>query len=243
MEVKSKCPYCPGRGLTPDPEEHLYTNPEKGVYFCFRCQATGVVKLRGGGLARPVSVKAPRQIMLFSFKLLCKESTPIYNYLLGRLPYTAFCHAVKWSPDVPGRAIFPIFIHDKLVFWTARAIGNREPKYLSSGSKSFFVYNMQPGDDWAVLCEGPFDALSTPNGVAIFGKLPSKRQVALLVNRYKMIYIALDGDADRKETIKSLIPYVRVKEVRIGTDDEGRKEDPASLGWREMQRRISEVGL
>ena len=88
-----------------------------------------------------------------------------------------------------------------------------------------------------MLCEGPLDALSSPNGVALFGKDISNIQFKMLVSKFEKLYWALDGDTTRQKKIEefkhNLGLYLEVIDIPMESH-----EDPNTLGIEEMQRRI-----
>ena len=229
MEVRALCNKCGS--------QKKYINKDKMVYFCFKCGDRG--RLAGGLLPPPIRTAPARQIDMFTFKIKNAESRAVYEYMLGRgFPSELIEKCVRWSPDLSGRAILPLWTGDKIPYWTARAINGAEPKYLSSGQKSKFVYGIDRAKGWAVLCEGPLDALASPNGIAIMGKIPSAIQLSLIASRFSTVFLAIDGDApkERLELKRQLQRYLTVKEVYLEAD-----EDPASLGIREMESRIREA--
>jgi len=232
MEIRVNCNKCGDVG------GHKYINSKTNLYYCFRCGDKG--KSKKSIIAFKTQPKL-REIEMFSLKLKTKISENVLKYMESRIPNKELLLTkVRWSPDLPDRAILPIWAGGKVKFWTARSISNAEPKFLSSGKKSNFVYNINDTVGWATLCEGPLDALSCPNGIAIFGKHPSEIQLKLIISKFHTVYIALDGDAvkDRKKLVKILLPYVKVKEVDFGKD-----EDPCSVGFEEMVNRIRKINL
>jgi hypothetical protein len=103
------------------------------------------------------------------------------------------------SGKLTGCAIFPVHQAHELMFWQARQVLLNGPKYLNppDAPKSRALYGL----DWlrgrrAVLVEGIFDALCTPDAVALFGKLISDSQIQLLQARgINDVEIRLDSDA------------------------------------------------
>ncbi len=138
-------------------------------------------------------------------------------YLEGRgIPRDiALAYDLRFCPE-DRRVGFPITMDGQLVGWQARLvvpnrIWNEElgkwkeiPKVLSSKDvpreKTVMFENRLAGQEAAVLCEGPIDALKAhlcPAGnVAAMGKAVSRGQIRLLRDRgIKRIYLALDPDA------------------------------------------------
>lgn len=129
----------------------------------------------------------------------------VLSYLKTRLS-TAAITASQVGYTIGGHtagcAIFPIMLHKQLQFWQARQVvfNNSQLKYINppGAHKSQVLY----GYDWlsprqpAVLVEGIFDALSTTNAVALFGKTISNHQIALLAKKHIVnVQVRLDGDA------------------------------------------------
>ncbi len=252
-EISQNCPHCQNRGKTPDTGNHMSINTTKKVYYCFRCNAKGkmggpprtgrIEQSEEKSLARQIDLKPiqyledPIQYETLLHRMNRRNSERIINYMNDR-GLSACGHF--WSGQLPGRVVFPITKGDTILFWTARSVSDQIlPKYISSGKKSHFVYGLDEIEgDWAVLCEGPIDALSVPNGIAIFGKHPSDVQVRLISSRLKILYIALDGDADRSIIYKKFPRTIKLREVELNGD-----EDPNSVGREEMERRIREAGI
>lgn len=239
MEIKRNCPYCISAGLTPDVKGHLYINTSKGVAYCHRCNYKGRWEdtLQFPEVWSPKAKDKYADIDIFSFKVSGGEN--IHDYIVGRLPEKIVLDRVRWSPQIVGRALFPLWSEGKIYAWQGRTIyPNVIPKYLSYGSLSNYLYNIEYVKDWAVLCEGPINALSVPHGVASFGKHLSKEQFFLLTNRFKKVIICFDFGAEKeaKELAKALQQFVEVKILYF--ED---KRDCNDLGRKEMERRINEL--
>jgi hypothetical protein len=225
MELEAiNCPYCVSRGKTPDTTRNLFRNTEKGVH-CFRCGAVGPPPDPNSFL--PVEAKAAKlkveQIDLFDFKIMNSESRCIYSYLRGRLPEQAI-KEVRWSPQLPRRAVFPIYDKGKLVTVNARSIDDTQPTYITYGDRKHYVYRLDKvlGSPYVVFTEGPFDALNSPNGIATFGTGVSLEQKeAILKAAPPILFIALDPDAQEEQ--RGLVDYfscngLRVVGIRLVTD-------------------------
>ena len=185
----------------------------------------------------------------------------VYKYACDRLPESVVTEKCMWSPDLPERLFFPLFDDDgKMVVWQARSINNSKPKYLSWGNVSEYVYtpfsygtehiHFIPGENkndftyggrvivekkWAVILEGPINALSCPHGIALFGKSLSCIQFLTITHSYDIVYIALDHGAEKEiqEIAEKLKPYVEVKIITF--EDE---RDANDLGWEVMLQKI-----
>src|SRR3990172_6003496 len=236
MELRKDCPYCRLHGLTPDTKKHLYVNTTKNVFFCQRCNHRGTWEesLSFPNLWSPTPKTLYDDIDIFSFTIAGGEE--IYTYITGRLPKEVVMDRVRWSPQLGNRAMFPLWSERKIYAWQARAIEtNVHPKYISYGSISNYLYNLENVKDWVVLCEGPINALSVPHGVASFGKNLSTTQFFLLTNRFKKVIIAFDFGAEKeaKKIEEALKPFVEVAILKF--EDE---RDANDVGYEEMEERI-----
>lgn len=230
-ELRINCIYCEHNGLSPDVGKHLYVNRTKLVFFCQRCNTSGVWI---GTLPTPQRVFKNRysNIELFNFSI--KGQNPIgnkvFDYITQRLPEDVVREKVRWCPTIE-RAFFPLWVNGKVKVWNARAVDDTKPKYLTHGEKSKYVYGLEETKDWAVLCEGPMDALSSPNGIAIFGKYLSDTQFSLIASKYRKIYWAMDfdtrGQKNVEEQKKKLSKYVEIIDLKL-------EQDPNSLGKDKM---------
>jgi len=92
-----------------------------------------------------------------------------------------------------------------------------------------------------VLCEGSFDALSTPHGIAVWGKSLSDTQLKLILSKYSLIYIALDLDAEkeRRDIIEKLGKYIEIIELKW---DSHKHKDIAEIGYRKMEDALKMKG-
>ena len=239
MEISRNCTHCVLSGKSPDTGRHLQINTVKKVQYCYRCGFRG--RWDGAMLPTDEAGKPPkemREIELYSFNIEGKDHRELVDYLKGRLPWDVVLAKLRWSPQLPKRVVFPVWSGEDLVMWQARTVEEGvRPKYLSSGRKSEVVYGFEDAEDYCTLTEGPFDALSSPNGVCVFGKDISEIQHRLLTSKFRTIYWALDPDTQgskREEALKeSLKQLVEVIDVPL---EEG--VDPADLGMEEMKRRI-----
>jgi DNA-directed RNA polymerase subunit RPC12/RpoP len=243
IEVEDSCPHCNG-ALLPDLRGHLYVNPIKGVYHCVRCNSSGKLdpdELLVGG--SPSKATKMREIDLFTFNILTEDSLKIMNYCLPRLGGNKdkVMQYVRWSPVLPKRAIFPLWSEGKVQCINARTIlKDHTPKYRTYGPKSKFIYRLDEVESWAVLTEGPFDALNTPHGVCTFGCSISDVQIYMLLSKYLHIYVALDPEAKREQ--EKLIERLE-KSIIVYPIDLPEGEDPASLGFKKMERILYEYNV
>lgn len=238
--------FCGIHGLTPDTKKHLYINTKKGVYYCQRCSHSG--KWKGGDL--PTEVWLPKKdkykdVELFPLTTgFNKEKSKVIDYCLGRLPEEVVYERVRWSPQITNRAFFPVYSEGELCIWQGRAIEDWiKPKYLTWGPCSQYLYNFEyVTDKWGCITEGPVDALSVPNGVALFGKDMSDIQMSMIVSKFDKVYWCLDGDTKNQKRVNAnkdkLRNFIEVVNVPLAKD-----EDCNSVGYEEMERRICESVL
>lgn len=212
-EIRYNCTFCPDG----DVGYHLYVNIDSYLYNCFRCPAKGhLSKLIEGRLPKTAAKREARTyeslIPIDSFAPIEGSSSEIAkwcaDYLKGRgiLDMSNIWYGTKgeWL----GRVVFPVIEFGKIVFAVGRSIVDDEPKYLNTAGsrKSTFIYRLDGMiySPYIIITEGPIDALSTENAVALLGKELSASQEAkirMVIPQSKPIYIALDGDA-RTEAIK-----------------------------------------
>ena len=110
-----------------------------------------------------------------------------------------------WTPEeaynLHRRIIVPFYYQGKTIGYTARAIADGiKPKYYSSHPADF-VFNLdtqQPDWQFAIVCEGPFDAMSI-DGVALNGSEVSDQQAELIDRLQREVIVVPDSDkAGRK---------------------------------------------
>lgn len=258
-EKRVNCPFCIRYGKSADVGGHLYVNEQKQVCHCKRCGHSGSIK---PGDINQVAFYVPSKpktnfdkIELFSFRVGKKNNNTgmVFEYACSRLPLDVVMDKCMWSPDMPGRLFFPTWNNGHIETWQARSINNKKPKYLSWGNVSEYVYNASGNlkahplctiivptktdkSPWAVILEGPVNALSCPNGIALFGKSLSQTQFLTITHLYDTIYLALDYGAEEemREIADRLNPYI---EVKIITFED--KRDANELGKAVMKEKIA----
>ena len=242
MEVRVNCPYCP----TEDTKRHLYINTRKNVCHCKRCGWSGIWD-RGTilpDLNKPNLSNKLSKVELFKFSLRPTGMNGIerlYLYCLDRLPQQTVDRFIRWSPDLQTRVFFPVWDGGKVIAWNARTIEQGiTPRYLTWGNISTCIYNSENVADWAVLTEGPFDALTSPHGICTFGKNISSLQFDLMVSKYNRIYWAFDKDTANdkklKETKQKMRRFIEVVDLDLP------QKDPNSIGVEGMIRLLKERG-
>ena len=106
------------------------------------------------------------------------------------------------------RIIIPFYYKEKLVGWTARAINQAKPKYLSEQQPGY-VFNLDNQTDnrkYVIVCEGPFDAISI-DGVAILGSEISTQQANLINQLNREVIVLADRDQAGQKIIHQAVNY------------------------------------
>ena len=204
QEIRFCCHQCN------DTKYHLYFNTQKQVGICFRCGET--YKLFGRTQFKKVIESPPETIESYKFysvnneKSTVAESARQYLENRGILNHKDLLYGTKdnWL----GRVVFPIKEENKTVFATGRTFISANPKYLNTkGKKSEYLYNIENAKQHpsVVICEGVFDSLSIPGGIALLGKDMSDIQYRKIrddIPNSKPIYVGLDGDCIKTQGIE-----------------------------------------
>lgn len=106
------------------------------------------------------------------------------------------------------KIIFPITINSEIVFWASRnfIVAKGLSMYVSDSvsgyySKGDVVYGVDYVDvsKPVIIVEGIFDALTTPNSIALLGKKATKEQIDLIASMQPVeVVVMLDADARRE---------------------------------------------
>jgi hypothetical protein len=115
-----------------------------------------------------------------------------------------------WTPKIgfSNRVIIPFLKDNVVVGYTARAIGDAKPKYISEQQPGY-VFNLDAQHDdrhFTIVCEGPFDAISI-NGCAILGAEIKDSQNWLLKQLGKELVLVPDKDHEGPRTVEQAIEY------------------------------------
>ena len=138
-----------------------------------------------------------------------KGAVDVAYYLMDRkLTFNEYPFYYSSKIGFGNRVIIP-FIHDgKIVGYTARAINDAKPKYISEQQPGY-VFNLdrQHNDrEFVIVCEGPFDAISI-DGCAILGAEIKDSQNWLLKQLGKEIILVPDRDHEGPRTVEQAIEY------------------------------------
>jgi len=121
-----------------------------------------------------------------------------------------FNYPFYWTNKVGfnNRIIIPFLYKNEIVGWTARAINDAKPKYLSEQQPGyvFNLDNQQDDREFAIISEGPFDALSI-DGCALLGAEIKDSQNWLLKQLGKELILVPDRDHEGPRTVEQAIEY------------------------------------
>jgi hypothetical protein len=115
-----------------------------------------------------------------------------------------YCPKVGFS----NRVIIPFIYNGKIVGYTARAIGDAKPKYISEQQPGY-VFNLDNQNNdrkFVIVCEGPLDALSI-DGCALLGSEIKDSQNWLLKQLGKEIVLVPDRDHEGPKTVEQAIEF------------------------------------
>jgi len=104
------------------------------------------------------------------------------------------------------RIIIPFLYNNEIVGWTARAINDAQPKYLSEQQPGY-VFNLDAQHDdreFVIVCEGPFDALSI-DSCALLGAEIKDSQNWLLKQLGKELVLVPDRDKAGQVTLEQAL--------------------------------------
>ena len=134
---------------------------------------------------------------------------PILEYMVSRKLFPED-FPFYWTPKVgfSNRLIIPFIYKNEIVGWTARAVNDAQPKYLSEQQPGyvFNLDNQQDERDFVIVSEGPFDALSI-DGCDLLGAEIKDSQNWLLKQLGKEIVLVPDRDHEGPRTVEQAIEY------------------------------------
>jgi hypothetical protein len=138
-----------------------------------------------------------------------EKLVPILEYIVDRKIYPED-YSFYWTPKVgfSNRLIIPFFYKNEIVGWTARAVNDAKPKYLSEQQPGyvFNLDNQQDDREFVIVSEGPFDALSI-DGCALLGAEIKDSQNWLLKQLNKELILVPDKDHEGPRTVEQAIEY------------------------------------
>ena len=132
---------------------------------------------------------------------------PVLEYIVDRKIYPEdfpfyWTHKVGFT----NRIVIPFLYKGEIVGWTARAVNDAQPKYLSEQQPGyvFNLDNQQDDREFVFVCEGPFDALSI-DSCALLGAEIKDSQHWLLKQLGKEIVLIPDRDTAGKATLEQAL--------------------------------------
>jgi len=134
---------------------------------------------------------------------------PVLEYIAERKMYLDY-YNFHWTPKVgfSNRLIIPFYKDGVCVGYTARAINDAKPKYLSEQQPGY-VFNLDAQNNnrqFVIVCEGPFDAISI-DGCALLGAEIKDSQNWLLKQLNKEIVLVPDRDKAGLLTLEQALDY------------------------------------
>ena len=135
--------------------------------------------------------------------------TESFAYLVDR-KIDPWSYPFYWTNKVGfnSRVIIPFIYKGEVVGWTARAINDAKPKYLSEQQPGY-VFNLDRQTNersFVIVSEGPFDALSI-DGCALLGAEIKDSQNWLLKQLGKEIVLVPDKDHEGPRTVEQAIEF------------------------------------
>ena len=165
--------------------------------------------------------------------------------------------AGEWSY----RILVPIFLEGRLVSWTGRSILPREwidrdkiPRYKNLSveksevnPKEIFFNLDNSREDSVILVEGPFDVLKMgDNTICSLGTSVTSAQKALLLKKYKKVFIAFDNEPSAQEKAKKLgvdLNSLGLEVEIVNICEDYGKNDPGELTKNEIAEIKKELGF
>ena len=133
---------------------------------------------------------------------------PVLEYLVGR-SLSLEDYSFYWTPKVgfSNRVIVPFYKDGACVGYTARAVNDSKPKYISEQQPGY-VFNLdnQRNREFAIVCEGPFDAISI-DGCALLGAEIKDSQNWLLKQLGKELVLVPDRDHEGPKTVEQAVEF------------------------------------
>jgi len=146
-------------------------------------------------------------VLISSLDQIPDKLISVLEYLASR---SLFLEDYKfyWTPKIgfSNRLIIPFYKDSICVGYTARAINDSKPKYLSEQQPGY-VFNLdrqQNNRQFVIVCEGPFDAISI-DGCALLGAEIKDSQNWLLKQLGKELILVPDRDHEGPKTVEQAI--------------------------------------
>jgi len=139
-----------------------------------------------------------------------QELINVFCYLRNNRSLDPYGYPYYWTNKIgfKNRVIIPFYKDGVCVGYTARAINDAKPKYISEQQPGY-VFNLDRQSynrKFVIVCEGPFDALSI-DGCALLGAEIKDSQNWLLKQLGKEIILVPDRDHEGPRTVEQAIEY------------------------------------
>tara|TARA_R110000824_G_scaffold158145_1_gene331854 strand:+ start:904 stop:1890 length:987 start_codon:yes stop_codon:yes gene_type:complete len=153
--------------------------------------------------------------------LVLKAWTFLYERKLFNLETEDSKYYVSTKGPYAGRLIIPFEEDGELFYFQARTLGDQTPKYLNPSAgwpkSSHILYPFNMDEDYVVVCEGPFDAISLQikgvNATCTMGCSVSEHQVEALKDFTGRIIIGYDNDEAGKRGVGKFDYLRRIKRM------------------------------
>lgn len=183
------------------------------------------------------------------------ENTRAYKYLISRgitqEKIDRFGLTYSLEPPYHFRIIVPFYEGGRLVYFVARTYIDEtsgglkilnppvsNTRYIPR-NEVIFNYNGIIGQSWCTICEGVFDAMTAPNGIAILGKYMSEQQMLKLKSlEIKTVVVMLDKDAE-KDALKLSWDGLKKWGFVVKFCKMPHGKDPNSIGEEECKKFIN----
>jgi hypothetical protein len=138
-----------------------------------------------------------------------EKLVPVLEYMISRKLFPED-FIFYWTPKVgfSNRLIIPFYKDGACVGYTARAVNDAKPKYISEQQPGY-VFNLdhqQNARKFVIVCEGPFDAISI-DGCALLGAEIKDSQNWLLKQLGKEIILVPDRDHEGPKTVEQALEF------------------------------------
>lgn len=230
-EIAYCCPYCQNKRGKKDLDYKLYVNTSNLIFHCFKCQASGKIKIDLGikensVYSKLLSLSEPnRQLQeqiendtystFYVPDIKITRDSVAYNYLINRGiddDKIDFYNIKLGIKDYFGRIIIPNMLYGEWTdMFSARTYLNQIPKYQNpiGCKKTSAVFNLhnQTRNGKIYIVEGAITAICAgKDAVCLYGSSPDKEQVRKIAEyAFSEINCVLDNDpSGRKGQYKLL---------------------------------------
>ena len=139
-----------------------------------------------------------------------QELINVFCYLRNVRKLDPYAYQYYWTNKVgfKNRVIVPFYKDGVCVGYTARAINEAKPKFISEQQPGY-VFNLDRQHNthpFVIVCEGPFDAISI-DGCALLGAEIKDSQNWLLKQLGKEIVLVPDRDHEGPKTVEQALEF------------------------------------